>query len=289
MKKLTTSLSFFGLIISTAIWGSTFFIIKGAVNSINPVTLVAYRFAIATIIFAFIVYFRKENFFAHAKHGFILGIFLWIQYIFQTLGLKYTTASNSGFITGLFIVFVPIFGVLFFKKKPTVMQIIALTIALFGLWSLTGGLKAINIGDLLTLITSMSVGFYVLIVDKFVKEKKSVAVLNFQQFFTTAILSLLTMFIFRLPTSFGNSQTLLPIFYLAIFGNAVGQGLLLLCQRYLKTVTASLLLSTEPVFAAIFSWTLGNELFIPARAVGGLFIVISILVSELPIMQKQKK
>src|SRR5690348_5943867 len=116
MKSLRTPLSFIGLLVSTAIWGSTFFIIRNTVTAINPITLVAYRCTIAAIIFAAIVYLRKESFLAHAKHGFILGVFLWVQYIFQTLGLKYTTASNSGFITGLFILFLPIFGLLFFKR-----------------------------------------------------------------------------------------------------------------------------------------------------------------------------
>lgn len=288
MKSWKNSLSIVGLLVSTAIWGSTFFIIKDAVNTINPVTLVAYRFTIATIIFGCLALVRKEKLWLHIKHGCILGILLWIQYIFQTLGLTYTTASNSGFITGLFIIFVPIFGLLFFKKRPTFMQISALMVALIGLWFLTGGLRYINTGDLLTLITAVSIGLYILTVDKFVKEKKSVIVLNFQQFFTTAVLSFITMLVFHLPVTIGSSQTILPILYLAIFGNAVGQGLLLLCQRYLKPITSSLLLSTEPVFAALFSWTIGNELLIPARAIGGLFIVLSIFISEIPLRKQHE-
>ncbi len=287
--KLATSLSFLGLLITTAIWGSTFFITKGALNSINPVTLIAYRFGIAAFIFAIIVFVRKERFWDHAKHGFILGIFSWVIYMFQTLGLQYTTASNSGFITGLFIIFVPLFGLIFFKRKPKAMQFIALAIALAGLWFLTGGLKSINLGDLLTLITAISIGLNILVIDKFVKEKKSVAVLGFQQFLTTTILSFATVFILHLPLSIGGNQTLFPILYLAIFGNVVAQGLQLLCQRHLKALTASLLLSTEPVFAALFAWTLGNELFIPAKAVGGLFIVMAIFISEIPIGSKKSK
>src|SRR5258708_14696813 len=108
MKNLAVIFSFLGLLISTSIWGSTFFVIKDTLNGINPVTLVAYRFGIAAIIFAVIVYLKKDKFWAHAKHGFILGIFVWTIYLSQTFGLQYTTASNSGFITGLFIVFVPL-------------------------------------------------------------------------------------------------------------------------------------------------------------------------------------
>jgi drug/metabolite transporter (DMT)-like permease len=218
----------------------------------------------------------------------MLGAFLWIQYLCQTLGLKYTTASSSGFITGLFIIFVPLFSLLFFRRKPKAMQLIALGVALCGLWFLTGGLKDINIGDLLTFITAISIGLYILVIDKFVKEKKSIIVLNFQQFFVCTILSFVTILVFRLPLSIGGGQALAPILYLAIFGNAVGQGLMLLCQRYLKPVTSSLLLSTEPVFAASFSWTLGGEIFVPLKAIGGLFIVASIFLSEIPLKPKRQ-
>jgi drug/metabolite transporter (DMT)-like permease len=182
MKSWAYTLSFLGLLISTLIWGSTFFILKATLNGINPATLVSYRFSIASVIFAVIVYLRKEKFWAHATHGFILGVFVWITYLSQTFGLRYITASNSGFISGLFIVFVPLFGFLFFNRKPQRMQLTALGVALVGLWFLTGGLKGANIGDFLTLITAVSISLDILVIDKFVKEKKSVAVLSFQQF-----------------------------------------------------------------------------------------------------------
>ncbi len=287
--KLVISLSFLGLLISTAIWGSTFFVIKDTLHAIHPVALVAYRFSIAALLFALIAFVTKQKLWVHAKHGFILGLFIWFIYLFQTLGLQYTTASNSGFITGLFIVFVPLFGALLFKKKSTAMQIVSLGIALIGLWFLTGGLKTINIGDVLTLVTAIAIGLHILVIDKFVKEKKSVAVLGFQQSFTTAVLCFVTAIIFHLPMSIGGTQTIFPILYLAIFGNVMAQGLQLLSQKHLKALTATLLLSTEPVFAALFAWTLGNETFVAASAVGGLFVVIAIFISEIPIKAKEQR
>lgn len=286
MKKLSITFSFLGLLISTSIWGSTFFIIKDTVNNINPVTLVAYRFGLAALIYAIFVIVRKEKLWTHAKHGLILGIFVWVIYLFQTLGLQYTTASNSGFITGLFIVFVPIFGLLFFRRAPKMMQLVALGIALIGLWFLTGGLKGINKGDLLTLVTAITIGLHILVVDKFVKEKKSVAILGFQQFLTTSVLSFIVALIFHISLSIKSTGTIFPIIYLAVFGSCIAQGLQLLCQKQLKALTASLLLSTEPVFAALFAWTLGNETFIPSQAVGGLFIIFAIIISELPLPTK---
>lgn len=287
MSKLSTQFAIFGLLVATSIWGSTFFIIKDAVDSIHPVTLVAYRFGLAALIFACIVFFTKEKHWVHAKQGFILGLFVWGIYISQTVGLQFTTASNSGFITGLFILFVPIFAYLFFRRKPGWLQLFALFVALVGLWFLTGGLTSINLGDLLTVITAIVVALDVLFIDKFVKEKRSVAVLNFQQCLTTSVLSFATMIVLGLSFQIDISQTLFPIVYLAVFGSVIAQGLQLLCQKHLKTLTATLLLSTEPIFAAIFAWTLGNELFVAQNAVGGLFIVLAIFITELPVRHKK--
>lgn len=289
MKHVTSKFAFLGLLTTTLIWSSTYFIIKDALVDIHPATLVAYRFSLAAAIFAVIVFVRKQNFFDHAKHGFILGIFVWLIYFSQTLGLQYTTASNSGFITGLFIVFVPLFNLLLFKKKPKVMQLGALGVAFIGLWFLTGGLHGLNIGDVLTLVTAVVIALNILTIDKFVKEKKSVAVLSFQQFFTTAILSWMTVVMFHIPVEITGVQTIFPILYLAIFGSVIAQGFQLLSQRYLKAVTSSLLISTEPVFAALFAWTLGNEPFIVSSAIGGLFILIAIFISEIPIKSKVEK
>jgi drug/metabolite transporter (DMT)-like permease len=165
------------------------------------------------------------------------------------------------------------------------MQILALFVALIGLWFLTGGLKTPNYGDLLTFVTAIASAFYILAVDKLVKEDKSIVTLNFQQFFSVVLLSLLTMLVFRSPLSAGGPKTLVSIVYLAIFANVVTYGLQFLCMKHLKPFTASLLLSMEPVFAALFAWTIGNETFLLTRAVGGLFIIISIIISEIRILE----
>src|SRR4051794_30990549 len=181
------------------------------------------------------------------------------------------------------MIFVPILGCLFFKKKPTFMQIVALIVALIGLWFLTGGLKTINYGDLLTLVTAIGSALYILVVDKFAKEGRNVFILNFQQFFTVVLLSLFTMLIFHLPVSAGGPKIVVSIVFLAIFANAAAYGLLFLCQKNLKPFTSSLVLSMEPVFAALSAWTIGNETFILTRAIGGLFIMLSIIISEITI------
>ena len=137
-----------------------------------------------------------------------------------------------------------------------------------------------NDGDLLTLGTAIGSALYILVVHKFLKENKNIVVLNFQQFLTVTSLSLVVLCIFHLPLSIGEPKVLLSISYLGAFASALAFGFLLFSQKHVKPLTASLILSMEPVFAALFAWTLGNEAFILIRAIGGLFIILSIIMCE---------
>lgn len=117
--KLKTYISDLGLLYAAAVWGATFFIVKDSLKNVDPVVLVGDRFLLAAILLGTYLLFRRVNVFSHIKYGLILGIFLWLLYVPQTIGLKYTSAANSGFITGLFVAFVPIFAFLFFSWRLT--------------------------------------------------------------------------------------------------------------------------------------------------------------------------
>ena len=106
----------FGLLYATAIWGATFFIVKDSLASVDAVVMVGYRFLLAAAVLAVGLKIARKPLFLYWKPSLILGIILWSLYISQTIGLKYTTASNSGFITGLFVAFVPVFTYLLNRK-----------------------------------------------------------------------------------------------------------------------------------------------------------------------------
>ena len=119
-----------GLLYAAIIWGATFYIVKGAIGQIDPIVLVGYRFALAGILLGIYLVITRRALFVGLKDGLILGIILWALYIPQTIGLKYTSAANSGFITGLFVVIVPILAYFFFRKKPSFWEGVALLITL---------------------------------------------------------------------------------------------------------------------------------------------------------------
>ena len=138
---------------------------------------------------AILLYFiQRKPLFKNFKQGFILGFILCLAYIAQSTGLVYISASNSGFITGLFVIFVPLFSILILKKVPSIKNFIALAVSLVGLWFLTGGIGQMNVGDLLTLVTAVTIAIHILYTNKLIKNNADPYILNFQQLFTVGII-----------------------------------------------------------------------------------------------------
>ena len=272
-------LSELGLFYSAAIWGSTFFVVKDVLDFINPMTLVGYRFLLAALVAGIFCLVTKKSLIKNFFHGSLLGFLLWLLYIAQTIGLSFTTASNSGFITGLFIIFVPLFTFIFFRKKPSILDIIAISFSLIGLWILTGGLTDINLGDLLTIITAIAYAVHIILVDKYLREGDSAFVLGFQQFLVSGIISMLISATFGFKFSNLNSITLSTILFLAFLPTFSAFIIQNLAQKFVKPVRVSIILAFEPLFAALFAWTFGNELIIFHRLLGGLFIVTGLIIS----------
>ncbi len=275
-------LSEVGLFYSAVIWGSTFFVVKDALENVNPMILVGYRFLLAAIFTGGFCIIAKKALFKNLLHGFLLGFLSWLLYVSQTIGLTFTTASNSGFITGLFVVFVPIFSLVVFRKAPLLVDLIATCFSLFGLWILTGGLTDINLGDLLTIIAAVTYALQILLVDKYIQEGDNAFALSFQQFLVTGTISLSYGILFGLPFFVNKTQTLGVILFLALLPTFSAFLIQNLAQKFVKPVRVSLILAFEPVFAALFAWTLGNELPVFHHAIGGFLIFVGLIISGIP-------
>ena len=265
-NKLRKRISELGLFYAAAVWGSTFFIVKGVLEYVHPVILVGYRFMIAALLLAGICALTGKNLLRGFGRGFVLGLFIFFLYIPQTIGLGITTASNSGFITGLFVAFVPLFSYLLFRKIPTLIGILATLVSLSGLWILTGGLTDINTGDLLTLIAAMAYAVHILYVDRFLQQGEDPYVLCFQQFLTVGIVSLALGLILRVPFSPTSGETIWVILFLAVFPTFSAFFIQVIAQKAVTPLRVSLIFAFEPVFAALFAWTLGSEKIIFHRA-----------------------
>lgn len=277
-----------GLFYAAAIWGSTFFIVKGALSGIDPVIMVGYRFLLAgTIMLAFLLLTGRPLLKGIGRAAF-LSVILYGLYISQTAGLEYTTASNSGFITGLFVFFTPLFMYTIFRKHPTRMEWLASIVSLAGLWVLTGGLTDINLGDLLTLIAAVTYALHVLYSDKYMKQGVDPFMISCQQFLLVGAMALLTGWLFDLDFQIYSSSSLWAVIFLALFPTLSAFVIQMLAQRFTSPLKVSLIFAFEPLFAAAFAWTLGGEHVIWHRAAGGLLIFLALVLSGLPTPGRSK-
>lgn len=278
-QKHNSILATMGLVYAAVIWGSTFVVVKESLDYIHPVILVGYRFSLAAAVMGLGLLLKKRRLFDNLRPGLILGVILWVLYIFQTIGLKYTTATNSAFITGLFVAALPVMGFVLFRQIPGLSKMAAVLLSLFGLWLLTGGLSGINLGDLLTLITAFACAAHLLYADHFIRGGHDPYRLSFQQFLVVGVLSLVTGLVFGLPFSTAHAATIWVIVFLALFPTLSAFLIQLLAQRHVSAIRVSLIFALEPVFAAIFSWTVGGEPLVLRRAAGGLLIFAAMLLS----------
>jgi drug/metabolite transporter (DMT)-like permease len=272
-----------GLFYAAAIWGSTFYLVKDALQGIDPVVMVAWRFLLAGAILLIYLLIRRRPIHRGIGRAALLALILGLLYITQTIGLKFTTASNSGFITGLFVAFVPIFLLTIFKRRPTLMETIASAVALAGLWILTGGLKGANAGDMLTLVAAMMYALHLLLSDKYMKAGVDPLVISCQQFLLVGLMSLVYALIFRLPIATISTASLRAVIFLALFPSLSAFVIQMMAQRITSPLKVSLIFSLEPVFAGIFAWTLGGESVTPRGIVGGVVIFAALILSGLPV------
>ncbi len=271
-----------GLLYAAAIWGATFFIVKNALGQIDPVVLVGYRFAFAGLLLGFYLLVKRTPLFTGLRDGIVLGVILWSLYIPQTIGLGFTSAANSGFITGLFVVMVPILAYTMFRKKPSLWEAVAVALSLAGLWLLTGGVHGMNLGDLVTLIAAFFYALHLLYCDKYMKAGRDPIVISFQQFLVVGILSFTTAILFDLPLTIGGRNTASIIIFLTLFPTLSAFLIQLYAQKLTSPFRVSLIFTLEPLFAAIFAWTIGGEQFVLRSASGGLLICVAMVVAELP-------
>ncbi len=269
-----------GLIYCAAVWGATFYLVKDSLSGIAPETLVAYRFLLsAALLIPFVA--RKNRPLKHLKEGAILAVLLAILYIAQTVGLKYTTATNSAFITGLFVVFVPLFLLVFARKSLVPSQWLSIVLAVCGLWLLTGGVGRLNYGDLLTLMTAVTYAGHLLVTDACVRADADPILLAFHQFWMTGLISLAYAWRQGASLSAGSFATMKVIGFLAVFPTLSAFYVQLVAQKKTTALKVSLIFLLEPVFAALFAWTLGGEAFVLQRAAGAALILVAMLTGEL--------
>jgi drug/metabolite transporter (DMT)-like permease len=277
MKKETLgALSVLGLFYCSIVLGTHYIITKQLSSSFDAGTLTAYRFLIAAIPLYFYILSKRKNPFENIKPGIVLGFFLWLVFILIAMGLKYTSATSAGFISGLFFIFVPIISYFVFKTRIKLVYFPIFIISSVGLYFLTGGLSQMGIGSLLILFSAIFTAVHVVLVGYFSKRGLDPAILCFQQFFVVFILSLISALAtqgFRLDTP--EISQILPLLFLGLLPTFSVFFVQVLSLKYSSEITAAIILSLQPGFSAFFSYWLGGEMFTTFQLIGGVLLFVS--------------
>ena len=253
-NKLKGTLS---IMLATVIWGSTFVAQSIGLNFVGPYTFLAVRCVLAVIILLMILFFlNRKQFIATItdpklwKAGIPCGIALFTATALQQVGLMYTTTSKAGFITTMYIILVPIFG-LFLEQKPPKTVGLGVVLAVIGLYFISGAdFSAINFGDALMLGCAAAFAVQILIMDRVAGQLNSLA-LNMAQALVCAVLSSIFAAFFD-TVVWGNIVACwFPLFYAGVLSMGFAYTLQIVGQKAIEPTTASLLMSFESVFAAL--------------------------------------
>jgi len=281
MKKIA---AFAMLLLTTFFWGLTFTIVKDAVARVDVFVFLAQRFVIAFLLLVVISLLRGGRLkSATLRHGTAMGVFLFFAYAFQTVALQYTSASNTGFLTGMNVVFVPLIGLIWFRQTIPLNLLVAVACAVIGLFLLcTNGTWQFNRGDILALICAVSVALHLLLTSFYArKEGSDIYWLTTIQIGTVALLST----IFSLARGEAVLQyhpeitwaLLICALCATVFAFLVQTSM----QRFISPANTALIFCTEPVFAAIYAWYAAGERLGVIGFSGAALIMAGMLVSEL--------
>ncbi len=284
------------LIVVTIIWGLGFPITKLAFNyGFDAYMIMGGRFITAALLLS-IVFYRKLKCINKEViiYGVITGIFLFLGFLFQTLGNEITTASKNGFITQLNIVFVPFLYYLFFKKKVDLYNIMSVVIATVGLYVLSFGfsfisIDKINLGDFYTFICAIMIAFNV-VTGSYFQKKHDLDPATFVLFniYISTVLSIIVIFIFSSPVSIG-LLNYWPLLFLGVLNTALGFLVQSYALKFSLPTRVSLIVVLESVFGVIGSILIIQEVLTVSIVVGGLLIIFGVLITELKPFKKLTK
>jgi len=273
----------------TLLWGATFVVVKNALDHSSVFVFLAVRFTVAGILmiaFRPFVLLRmdREELFA----GMRLGFFMFAGYAFQTAGLQYTTAANSGFVTGSSVVLVPVLLGLFWGKTLTRWVYAGSFAAVAGLYFLTvpvEGVAHLNRGDVLTFVAAGLYAVHIILVGEYTKQH-SVSALSVIQVLACAFMAWVmagsAAAIRWQPARFEwRWQLLVGILVCAVLATAVAFTLQMWAQQYTSPSHAAILFTLEPVIAVLTSYLLIRERLSARGIFGAVLIFAGILIAEL--------
>lgn len=285
-KQLSGGIALLG---ATVIWGSAFIAQSVGMDKIGPFTFQAVRCFLAVVFLfpASALFSRGKPFWkswadpALWRSGVICGLALFAASSLQQIGLVYTDAGKAGFLTAMYIVFVPFLG-LFVGRKPGRNALLSLIPAIVGLYLLScTSVSGINKGDVLLLLCAVAFSVQILLIDRHCAGLDGLK-LNCIQALVVAVLSVPWALLTETVDASLIAACWLPLGYAGVLSMGVAYTLQIVGQKGVAPSAAALLMSLESVFAALFGWLLLHETMTRAELLGCALVFAAVVISQLP-------
>jgi drug/metabolite transporter (DMT)-like permease len=287
MRKYTGEI---GLTIVAIIWGSGFVASAVALEHYTPYQILAIRFLIGVILLC-VVFFKKLASIKRSTliKGSIIGVFLYVAFALQTVGLQFTTPSKNAFLTAVNVVIVPFIAYFLYKRKMDKFELFGAVLAITGVGVLSLKLSAeVNIGDLLTLLCAVAFAFHIFYTAQFVKTEDPIHLTVIQMVVAT-ILGFIVV-LAKGETQFSvDVEGVSSLVYLGVFSTTIAFLLQTVAQKYTTETNAAIILSTEAFWGMVFSVLLLSEVLTVKMMIGAVLILMAIIISETKLSFFKKK
>lgn len=287
------------LFLATLLWGSTFVAQSLGMDYIGPFTFQAIRCGIGALALLPIIYLfdRRDGHGADFAKRFAdkklwkaaisCAIPLFFATNLQQMGMVTVDAGKSGFLTAMYIVFVPVIG-FFLRKKTSPMVPVSVVIAVVGLYFLSCmGVTTVSTGDLLLLACAVAFALQIIFVDKYVGEVDPLR-LNCLQAGLCSVGSMVVMLLTETPTTQGIVSSIWALCYAGILSMGIAYSLQILGQKYLEPTLASLIMSLESVIAVLCGCIFLKETMTGWEILGCVLVFIAVILSQIPVNRKER-
>jgi drug/metabolite transporter (DMT)-like permease len=274
------------LVAVTAVWGWTFVVVQNAIVLYGVIPFLAVRFVLAAVALTPIYATKLTR--KSLLVGGSIGVVLAAGYLFQTVGLLFTTPTNSGLITGLFVVFAPLADRLLFGANVSRQVLLAVALSLVGMVLLAGGgPQGANWGDLLTLLCAAALGLHIAFLSRYAASYDAGA-LTLAQIFAIALL-FVVVWPFSAPVSLPTPEVWVALLVTGLLASAGAFLVQTTVQQHISAARTAIILTMEPVFAALFGYWLAGDRLVALQILGALMILSALVIGEvLPALRPGK-
>jgi len=272
------------LLLLTLAWGTTFTLVKRALDGTSPAVFLTLRFAVATVAVGAVWLARRDRPTPGLwRHGALLGLAMLVGFAFQTVGLHHTTPARSGFITGLAVLIVPFLSHYLLRRRVPAAAWVGVGFAVAGLFALTrplgdGVSASVRLGDALTAVCAVAYAFQILWTSEWTRHHP-LSLLTLVQI-SVAFLGVLAMLPFEEVRLRPDADLWGTVVFTGIAMTAGAFFVMNWGQRHTTAVRAALIFSLEPAAAALFSHYYGGEPLLPTDWLGGALIVLGVAAGE---------